>query len=238
MRVLIYSRVSTEEQAEQGTSLMVQPRQVQQHVESLGYSVVKTIADVGVSGSVPLERRPGGAVLIGALQDGQAEAVAVVRLDRLFRDVLDGLLFFRDAGAAVISCSEALDSTTPQGRFQLNMLLAAAQYERDLASQRATQNSRGLLAQGRVYGATPYGLTVREGRLYRDPVNWPQRCEIVAMREAGLSYESIRRALRDARVQAPAGGRWWSKSTLRHLCESHPELSHLPFLPEQGGAGQ
>ena len=234
MRLAIYARVSTEEQAQNGTSLEVQQAQARGFAEKLGHSVAIVITDVAISGSVALERRAGGRALIHALATKVVDGVVVVRLDRLFRDLLDGLLFFRDAGGGqVLSCSELIDTTSPQGRFQLNMRLAAAQYERDLASQRAMDNTRGLREAGRVYGSVPYGCMAIDGHLYREPKRWRQREEIVRMRAEAMSYDTIRHSLRDRHIPAPAGGKWWSKSSLKVLIDTHGDLVHLPALSEQ-----
>lgn len=233
MRLIPYSRVSTEEQASEGVSLDLQPQGMVRFAAMHGHELLPGIVDAGVSGSVPLHRRKGGAALIRSLAVGEAEGVIVFRLDRLFRDVLDGLTFFRLPRAQVVSCSELIDTSTPQGRLNLNILLATAQYERDVAAQRATANTDGLRAAGRVYGHVPFGCAQIGGQLYRCPRAWQQRERIVLLRHGGYSLATIRRLLHDERVHAPNGGDWWSKSTLVALVESHALLTHLPELPAE-----
>lgn len=242
MRLIAYTRVSTDEQAEQGVSLAIQPAQLINHAGAHGHTLVKVISDEGVSGAVPLARRKGGAQLMDELAAGTADGVLVTRLDRLFRDALDGLSFFAGAdlaqAPAVVSASEAIDTSTPQGRLQLTIMLATAQYERDVAAQRATDNSRGMREQGRVYGTVPYGCIEvgatpeGRGRLERCPEVWHQRERILAMRAEGCSYSVISDRLRTARVLAPSGGVRWSKSTIRNICETHADLIHLPLAGE------
>jgi DNA invertase Pin-like site-specific DNA recombinase len=248
MRLIAYTRVSTDEQAQQGVSLSIQPDQLARHAAAQGHQLVRIIADEGVSGAVPLAKRRGGAELLAALEAGEAEGVLVVRLDRLFRDALDGLSFF--AGAAggnapqVISASEAIDTSTPQGRLQLTIMLATAQYERDVAAQRAADNARGMRRQGRVYGTVPYGCLEIEateagrGRLVRCPKTWKVREAIMEWRADNVSYSTISDRLRAMRVPAPEGGVRWSKSTLRGIVETHAELSHLPLVDAPAKAGE
>lgn len=238
MKVAVYTRVSTDEQALHGTSLDVQRAQAQAMAERAGHAVLMVLLDAGVSGQVPLERRPAGRELLRALAAGEVEGVAVVALDRLFRSVLDGVSFMRDTDAQILSCREVIDTSTPQGRFAFNMTLAAAQYERDLASQRARDNARGLRAAGRVFGTVPYGCLALGGRLYRDPITWPQREAIVAMRARPVSFETIRQTLRTSGVLSPTGERWWSKSTLSTLVRTHDDLMHLPELDVQAGTAR
>lgn len=244
MRLIAYTRVSTDEQAQQGVSLAIQPAALVNYAAAHGIQIVRMIADEGVSGAVALGRRKGGAELLAELADGAADGVLVTRLDRLFRDALDGLSFFAGATLAappvVVSANEAIDTSTPQGRLQLTIMLATAQYERDVAAQRATENARGMRAQGRVYGTVPYGCiefgasAEARGRLARCPRQWPVREQIIAWRADALSYSAIADRLRGMRIPAPSGGQRWSKSTLRGICESHEALAHLPLAGEAG----
>lgn len=248
MRLIAYTRVSTEDQAQQGVSLAIQPDQLARHAAAQGWQIVRIISDEGVSGAVPLGKRKGGAELIAALEAGQADGVLVVRLDRLFRDALDGLSFFAQAGAGgnppqVISASESIDTSTPQGRLQLTIMLATAQYERDVAAQRATDNARGMRRAGRVYGTVPYGCIEvgntadARGRLVRCPEAWRVRETIMEWREDQVSYSTIADRLRAMRIPAPSGGVRWSKSTLRGIVETHADLSHLPLATHAGEGG-
>lgn len=234
MDVLAYIRVSTDEQAAHGHSVDMQPARIRQYCEAEGLNIVGVICDAGVSGSVPLTRRPGGRELLTRLRAGEAEGVVVVRLDRLFRDALDGLQFFTARRAAqVISIAERIDTSTASGRFHLTIELARAQYERDLASERTTDNTRAMRQAGRVYGAVPYGLQADGGQMRRNPATWPIRQQIVDWRGYGHSLDTIRQRLREDRTPAPSGGRWWSKSVLANLIKTHDSLAHLPMAGAQ-----
>ena len=237
MRLIAYIRVSTEDQVESGHSLGLQPDRLAAYCALHGHQLVGQFQDEGVSASVPLQRRKGGAGLLAALKAGEADGVVVVRLDRLFRSALDGLRFFDEfaqrRGVAVHSVSELIDTSTPAGRLNLTIQLGAAQYERDLAVQRAEDNSRGMRQAGKVYGHVPYGCRAVDGRLFRDPDTWPNRLRIVRLRDEGYSLGTIKSLLRDEAVLAPNGGDWWSKSTLAALCATHDGLDHLPELPAE-----
>lgn len=247
LRLVAYTRVSTDEQAEHGHSLAVQPAALVKYAAEHEIQIVRMIADEGVSGAVPLGRRRGGAELLAALADGGANGVLVTRLDRLFRDALDGLSFFSGAGLggeapAVVSVAETIDTSTPSGRMMLGMLLVAAQFERDTAAARAVDNSRGMRRAGRVYGTVPFGCleigatAAGRGRLVRDPKAWEIREAIISWRAENISYSAISDRLRGMRIPAPEGGTRWSKSTLRGIAETHADLVHLPLATgEEGG---
>lgn len=235
MNLIGYVRVSTDDQRRNGVSLEQQPDRLRAYCALHGHTLAELVTDEGVSASIPLERRAGGKRVLEALRKGGAQGVVVARLDRLFRDALDGLTFFRLAErsrAAVHSVAELIDSSTPAGRLALTIQLAAAQYERELDVARAIDCNRILREQGRVYGPVPYGcVAVGEGdarRLMRDPKTWV--CRLTAVRLA--ERMSLRKACAELEAQAipsPTGKRRWSPNTLRDMRVHHDTLYSLPM---------
>jgi site-specific DNA recombinase len=255
MRLIGYVRVSTDDQAANGHSLGQQMERLRQYCALHDHELVELVTDEGVSASVPLGKRKGGALVEAMLASGRADGVVVIRLDRLFRDALDGLLFFRtvaDAdGAAVHSIAELIDTSTPAGRLMLTIQLGVAQYDRDLDVARAKETSTALRQSGKVYAGVPYGCVsaggqqyfdeakgrhrTRGAQLYRDPKTWATREHIVAMRRENLSWVRIGEELRRLHVPAPGGGRSWSRATLRNIVDTHASLHHLPLAETKSG---
>ena len=62
MRAAIYSRVSTEQQADEGWSLGEQERRCREHIEREGWTYVKTFAEAGCPASSAADRRWTGCV--------------------------------------------------------------------------------------------------------------------------------------------------------------------------------
>jgi site-specific DNA recombinase len=232
MRLIPYLRVSTEEQAESGHSLTAQREALQRYAAGKGIYLLEALADEGVSGGRDLGKRAGGGRLLDQLRRGDADGVLVTRVDRLFRDLFDALIFTRECsrrGWSLVAVHEPVDTTTPGGRLQLNIMLAVAQHERELASARTTAVSASLRERGKVYGTVPFGFVEIDGMLVRDPRTWPTREQIVSWyRGNRYSLRTIARMLRDLRIVAPAGGRSWSTSTLAGVIDTHDSLAHLP----------
>lgn len=239
MNLIGYVRVSTEEQARTGLSLGQQLARLGAYCDLHGHQLVTGFSDEGVSASVPLAKRAGGQLMLAYLKAHPESGVLVLRLDRLFRDALDGLTFFRK-GHAVHSISELIDSSTPAGKLSLTIQLGAAQYERDLAVQRATECNTSLREAGKVYGHVPYGcVAVGDGearRMQRQPDTWPQRQAIVNWLASGKSLRYVRQTLLDAGVPSPTGKRVWSLNTLRELPVHHDSLAALPWADVNHGA--
>lgn len=233
MKLIPYIRVSTDDQADTGHSLTAQEHTLQRFAAHNGHALAEQVADEGVSAGKALGKRKGGAAVLAALRAGRAEGVLVARMDRLFRNLFDALGFFAeaaDAGWVVVSAGEHIDTSTPAGRLQLHIMLATAEYERQMASVRTAAVSTSLRERGKVFGTTPYGCMAIDGDLLRVRDTWAIREMIVEWhRGRRYSLRTIRGMLHDQRIPAPAGGRWWSTSTLAGLLDSHDTLAHLPM---------
>lgn len=88
---LLYLRVSTLEQLK-GVSLEAQEERLRAYCQMNGLEVRPgdVIREEGVSASVPLYKRPGGARLLQRVSEGVSNLVAL-KLDRVFRDAEDAL---------------------------------------------------------------------------------------------------------------------------------------------------
>ncbi len=88
-RVGAYLRVSSDEQADRGT-IATQFDQIDRWLASHpAFELVERYADDGVSGMVPLAKRPAGGRLVHDAAAGGLDAVLVYQVDRLGRDAVD-----------------------------------------------------------------------------------------------------------------------------------------------------
>ncbi|MDQ2069291.1 recombinase family protein [Natronospira bacteriovora] len=234
MRLIGYIRVSTDEQARDGHSLMTQRRQIEAFAGAQGDEIVHWVSDEGVSASKPLDSRLGGGRLIEDMETFDADGVIVQRLDRLFRLGVDAITtgtWFREQGRAIKSVSEGIDISTRAGWLSFFMLVAVAENERLTISERAKETSDALREQGRVWGPVPYGCVEVDGRVYRDPAAWALREQIVGWKQT-MSYRALSDHLRAHNIPSPAGKNRWSISTLRAVVMNHHDYESIPPLPE------
>jgi site-specific DNA recombinase len=118
--------------------------------------------EVNTSGGIPITEREIGALFTDEMLD-QWDGIIGWRLDRLFRDQLDYLLWVRDIGEKygkfVIDAEDGTDSSTAPGRRILNQRAEAAQYERERASERRSLAAVEIRYDGRYGGGLiPFGL--------------------------------------------------------------------------------
>jgi DNA invertase Pin-like site-specific DNA recombinase len=250
MDLIGYIRVSTEDQAENGHSLpLVQPQALEAIAARLGGRLVHVIVDGegsgddfrGISGSLPLARRRGGAELLTRLRAGEAQGVVAYSLERMFRNVDDGRAFFQrygiKRGVQVTTVTEGtLDPSTVSGWLLINNLLLFGEIERMRAGERTRYAVQAMRAAGKVHGTTPYGCVAVAGRLFRDRETWELRELIVRHRLEGLPYQGLSDLLRKLRIPAPGGGARWSKSALQRICSTHESLAHLPVADQPATA--
>ena len=162
-RVVAYCRVSTEEQASSGVSLAAQEQKLRAYCLAMDLELVAVESDAGVSAKT-LDR-PALARALAALDSGAADALVVVKLDRLtrsVRDLADLLEQYFSADHGLISLGESVDTRTAAGRLVLNVMTSVAQWEREAIGERTSSALQHMKAQGKRVGAVPYGYELAE----------------------------------------------------------------------------
>ncbi len=197
---IAYLRVSTDKQADRGVSLDAQRAKVHAYAGLYELELVEVITDAGHSAK-SLER-PGLQRALSMLKRGDAEALLVVKLDRLTRSVRDlGHLvetYFAPGRAALLSVGEQIDTRSAAGRLVLNVLASVSQWEREAVGERTSAALQHKASQGQYTGGKPpFGFRVASDgeRLEPEPAEQAILSEARALRRAGLSLESVARRL-------------------------------------------
>jgi len=134
IRLCLYTRVSTDRQAEEGYSLAIQEEKLRAFAATMDGTVeVELLRDDGYSGG-SLDR-PGIQTLIREVEAGAVTHVAVMKLDRLSRSLKDTMYLIEDVflknNVSFISLYESFDTGTPFGRAMVGILSVFAQFERE-----------------------------------------------------------------------------------------------------------
>ena len=217
-RAIAYIRVSTDKQADEGHSLAAQENKLRAYAALYDIEIIDVIVDAGLSAST-LDR-PGLQRALASLAAGSADALLIVKLDRLTRSVRDlGQLIedhFAPHGAALLSVSEAIDTRSAAGRLVLNVLASVAQWEREAIGERTSAAMAHMKAQG-VYtgGEVPYGFTVDEGRLVKAEHEQEVLRQARALRAAGLSLRAVAAELDRLGFSSRSGAPFAAKQIMR-----------------------
>ena len=154
LRVALYIRVSTQEQANEGYSVGEQEERLRNYCKAMEWDIFKIYVDPGYSGGDT--NRPGLQDLIKDVKDGKIDKVVVYKLDRLSRSQKDTLILIEDVflenKVDFVSMSENFDTSTPIGRAVLGLLAVFAQLERDQIRERMGMGKEARAKQGKWNG--------------------------------------------------------------------------------------
>jgi len=119
--------------------------------------------DLDMSGGIPIADRPGIGPFLQEDRLDDWDGIIGCRLDRLFRDQLDFLLWVRDIGEKygkfILDAEDGTDSSTIAGRRILNQRAEAAQYERERMAANRSRAAREIRQEARYGGGPiPFGL--------------------------------------------------------------------------------
>lgn len=163
MKVGIYTRVSTEEQATHGVSLMAQENALLEYAKNKNYKVVDVYSDEGLSATT-LDR-PGLQKLLEDVRQGRLDLILITKLDRLSRGVANyykiaEVLESNNCGWKTIL--EDYDSTTASGKLHINIMLSVAENEAAVTKERINFVFQNKLEKGEVLsGQKIFGYNIK-----------------------------------------------------------------------------
>ena len=139
LRVGLYGRVSTEEQALRGFSIEAQVDALKEYAEKNNMKIVDIYLDEGISGAKPPLKRPALKRLLEDVEAGKIDMILFTKLDRWFRSVKE---YFKvqdvldNNKVEWKAIQENYDTTTANGQMAITIFLAVAQNERDKTAER------------------------------------------------------------------------------------------------------
>ena len=205
MKVIAYTRVSTDEQVDSGLGLAAQRTAILAEAERRGWDEVEFIEDAGYSAKDL--QRPGIQAAMDALKHHRADVLVVSKLDRLSRSLIDFAGLMDQATRqhwALVSLDIGFDTGTPSGRAMASMMAVFSQLERELIGQRTRDALRALQARG-----------VRLGRPRQLPGAVAAR--IAESRRAGATLQAIADELNADGIATAQGGAKWRPSSVRSV---------------------
>lgn len=215
---VLYTRVSTTKQAEEGISLEAQEARLRAWAAGQGLEVAAVHVDAGLSGG-RADNRPGLQAALDTVckRRGVLVVYSLSRVARSTRDALAIAERLEKSGADLVSLSESIDTTSAAGKMVFRMLAVLAEFERDLISERTTSAMDHLRRQGRkVSGNVPFGFDEADGgRLVPNEREQAVVSRIRSLRDAGASLRAIASALAEAGTPTKSGLLTWTPATIR-----------------------
>lgn len=218
MNAILYTRVSTTKQAQEGDSLDAQESRLRQYATFRGFDTVDVISDEGLSGKTTA--RPGFQRIMDAVNARTVDAVIVYSLSRFARNTvatLEAIDTMNRKGVAFHSLTEQLDTTTPVGRFFVTTLAGLAQLEREQIGERTRTVLQFKRANGERVGQIPFGFRLDGDRLVEDENEQHAIALVGELRNAGMTYAGIAERLEAQHISNKAGRVKWTKQQIHRI---------------------
>lgn len=231
IKVAIYPRVSTQEQAKEGYSIGEQIERLTKYCEAMGWEVYKAYTDPGYSGADT--NRPGLQAMLKDIRRGKVHKVVVYKLDRLSRSQKDTLELIEDEflknGVDFVSMSENFDTSTPFGRAIVGILAVFAQLEREQIKERMTMGKEARAKEGKWNGGhnSPLGYDYIDGELIINAFEALQVKEMFELASKNVSSYKITELFNEKGYNTRYGK--WESSTIRRSLRSKVYLGYTKY---------
>lgn len=227
MRVAIYTRVSTEDQAKEGFSLDAQLDKLRSYCKARDWTIAGEFIDDGYSGRNT--KRPAYTRMMDSIDSW--DALLVIKMDRIHRNSKNFMMMMEDLKGLekeFVSMTESLDTSTAMGRFVMDIIQRIAQLESEQIGERVyigmEQKAR---TNGGVLGFNiPYGYDYDDGKLLLNINESNVVKNIYSWYQKGKSMGQIAEMLNDTKIPTKKGG-FWAKKTVSTILKNPTYCGYL-----------
>jgi len=163
---VIYCRVSTKEQEEEGFGRDAQETQCKKYCRKKGFKVLHVYREPGYTATRTHERKEYMKMHRRCLRDESIGNIVVHSYDRYSADlehVFTHLKELAKVGVLVWDKMLDVDTSTSHGRFIQNQRIVEAAYERDRGKERTSTSMQESLQQGYYLSYPPMGYLTKRG---------------------------------------------------------------------------
>jgi len=173
MRVALYARVSTDEQARTGESILDQRQALERWAREHGHDVAGVYLDEGYSAHKSFKSRPQLSRLLEDVQAGKIDLIAFTKFDRWTRKASDYYKLQDILDAAKVPWTAILEdyeTVTASGRFKVGIMLSVNQHEAERTSERIKFTFEQKRLRGEIIsGNMPKGYKLENSKPVKDP---------------------------------------------------------------------
>ena len=234
---VIYLRVSSKKQADEGYSIPSQEVNCKNYAQLKKFNVAKIFIDEGVSATIHLWNRPSGKAMKEYVGKNNIQHIIVVKMDRLFRNVQDLLstideLKMMNVGLHLLEFQgQTIDTTSAMGRFFLTVIGGMAELESGQISERTKESVKHMKRENKRFTGEIYGWDCKDGNL---SPNWYEQYVIDYMRDLfygyGYSGYKVSKILNALGERGKLGGIWRSSTVIRTInYEFHENRDNAEF---------
>ena len=208
-QVIIYCRVSTTKQGEDGVSLEAQLQKGRDFAATKGLTVIGEFRDIA-SGSKDNREGMNAAVELACRTKSVFLCYSLSRLSRSTIKGIELIQRLSKCDCSFVSLTEnEVETLTPHGEFLATLFFSLAALEKRQLSARTKLGLRYLRSQGfNIYSKIPYGWDLDGKMLVKNEVEQKVIAQIVALRIGGLSLGEIAQKLNAEGIPTKQGKKW------------------------------
>jgi site-specific DNA recombinase len=219
-RVILYARVSTDEQAKSGYSLPQQTEALREYAAREGYEVLEEVEDPGQSGA-SLERL-GMDKVRDLVTAGGVSVVLAQDRDRFSREPAYTYLLrreFEEHGCKMRALNDRGDDS-PEGELMDGVFDQFAKFERGKTTERTRRGRLRRAREGKIIPSSRPNFGFRYNAARDNYVVDQEQMRIVErifymVGVEGVSINGVKRVFEREGVPTPGGARFWSNTSVR-----------------------
>lgn len=214
-----YIRVSTDIQADKGTSLDNQVSRIQEYARLKGFILENIFEDAGYSGKNT--KRPGFQAMFSRLRKGGVDAVIVWHSTRFARNLKDNIVHMAELEQRKIKffSIEEPEMSGSSGKAMRNLMAVFAEYQSDVTGDHTRSVKANLKKNLKTYcGNPPLGFRNEDGKLIIVQEDMETVQNIMGLRAQGISYNKIANKINNER-KGNKGGKFYA-ITISKVCNN------------------
>lgn len=159
LKAVIYCRVSTKEQVEEGNSLITQEKICIEYAAKNGYQVEKIFIEQGESAKTVDRPQLQEMLSYCSMKKNSIKAIITYKIDRISRNTDDYSkirILLKKIGVELKSTTEFFENN-PVGRFLENTMASIAELDNSIRAERCSNGMREAVREGRYVWMAPVG---------------------------------------------------------------------------------
>ncbi|SFE68043.1 Site-specific DNA recombinase [Chitinophaga sp. CF118] len=195
---VIYTRVSTKEQADNNNSLETQRKYCVEFAQKYGYKIVSYFG--GTYESAKTDERKEFTKMLDFIKKSKESInyIIVYSVDRFSRSGVNAAYIakeLREIDVHILSCTQQVDTTTSGGQLQQNIQFIFSEYDNMIRREKCVSGMKELLKEGYRSGRAPLGykhlLTNERQKIVIDEESGPIVRQAFALRGQGVSIDDV-----------------------------------------------
>ena len=192
----------------------------------------KIIVDEGISGSGDkTDKRDGYNSVMDMINNDEVNTLVVISISRWGRnlgEIYKSVELMTKKDVNFFSIKENIDTSSPYGRFTINLLSSLYEMELELVRERVKDTLRVKKENNKVYSKVPYGFDRDGDDLIENKKEKRLLNKMFRLKNNGLSYGKICDYLKRNRHKTKSGGKW-TPSNVYSVMKNH--LKEPKFTP-------